>query len=249
MTAEGFERSLGISIAIHMGIASVLFLRAVFVPDTPIEIRNAIRVDVVGLPEKLENPEALLPLPAKEEPAPAPSVKPQEVLKHVKTPPKPEAPRLPGPKTKKADIAKAQSKALKELQRRDALERIKNQLANGKSATAGRQIKGNRVAEGDSLTGLEKLDFERYYSELRQKIRTNFTLPQWLADSGLKAKIQVLIDDKGQLIKKILIQPSGNEVFDTKAMEAIEASVPLPPPPQRLQGVLSTSGIVFGFPE
>lgn len=250
MTADRLEHSLMISLALHMGLASVLFLRAVFVPDAPIEIRNAIRVDVVGLPEKMQNPEASLPPPPKEEPTPAAPAKPPEPAKPVvKTPPKPEAPKLPDPKARKADLAKAQNKALKELQRRDALNRIKEQLAKGKSQETGKQVKGNRVSEGDSLTGLEKLDFERYYSDLRQKIRTNFTLPQWLADSGLKAQIQVLIDDKGQVLKKVVIKSSGNEVFDAKALEAIEASLPLPVPPARLQSVLSTSGIVFGFPE
>jgi TonB family protein len=251
MTPDRLERSLMISLALHMGLASLLFLRAVFVPDALVEIRTAIRVDVVDLPEKMESPVETLPPIAKPESASSAPVRPQEPAQPLPKapPPKAETPKLPSHKIKKVDLAKAQNKALKELRKREALDRIQEQLAKGRAAEAKKQVKGNRVATGDSLTGLERLDFERYYAELRQKIRTNFTLPQWLADSGLKAQIQVLIDDQGQLIKKNILKSSGNEVFDAKAQEAIEASLPLPAPPQRLRSVLSTSGIVFGFPE
>lgn len=246
MTADRFERALMISLSVHCALAALLFLRAVFVPDAPIEIQNAIRVDVVGLPQKVQNPEEPLP-PAKEEAAPLATEKTEPVKPQVEV--KPEAPKVPSPNAKKTELAKSQKKALEELKRRAALDSIKDQLTKGKSPEAGKQVAGNKVSAGNSLTGLDRLDYDRYFDEIRQKMRTNFSIPQWLADAGYKTQIQVLVDDRGYIIKKIIVKSSGNDVFDAKAIEAVEASVPLPAPPQRLHGVLSTSGIIFNFPE
>ncbi len=245
MTADGLERTLIISLIGHLAIASVIFLRAAFVPEQPIEIRNAIKVDIVGLPEKMDEPS--LPLSqTKETLATADKEKaPLAPIKESKV----ETPTLPDPKGPKKDLAKSQKRALEELKRRAALDRIREQLAKGKSQEPARLVRGNQISPGNALSGLDKIAYDRYFDELREKMRANFSLPQWLADAGYKAQIQVLIDERGLIVKKILISSSGNEVFDAKAIEAVDASAPLPAPPQRLQGLLSTSGIIFGFPE
>src|SRR5438105_5892715 len=73
MTADNFSRNVMISGLGHVGIVLLIFLRAVTMPSEHVEIRNAIRVDVVGLPQKMET------LPEKAEvapkPAPAPATK------------------------------------------------------------------------------------------------------------------------------------------------------------------------------
>lgn len=247
MTADRFERALLISLSAHCVLAALLFLRAVFVPDESIAIRNAIRVDVVGLPQKIKDLEEPLP-PAKEESAPAAPEKVEPAPK-AKAEVKPEAPTIPNPNAKKADLAKSQKKALEELKRLSALERIKDQLAKGKSPEAGKQVAGNKLSQGNSLTGLDKLEYDRYFDEISQKMRANFSFPQWLADAGYKVQVQVLVDERGYIIRKFIVKSSGNDVFDAKAIEAVEASSPLPAPPQRLQGPLSTSGITLGFPQ
>lgn len=243
MSADRFERMLLISLGGHLVIGCLLFLQAVLVPDSPIEVRSAIRVDVVGLPAKMENPDPTLP-PAETEPAPSAPKAPEKAKE------KSEVPEMPDPKAKSKDLAKSQKKALEELKRQAALDRIKEQLANkGKSATPGSKIAGNKVAAGDSLTGLEQIEHDRYISELRNIMRANFAIPQWLAESGYKTQVRILVDERGYVIKKSILRSSGSEIFDAKAIEAIDSSSPLPAPPQRLRGHLATSGIILGFPE
>ncbi|MGE3684507.1 MAG: energy transducer TonB [Bdellovibrionales bacterium] len=247
---EPFLRQLMISAAAHLGVASLVFLKAVFMPSEPIEIRRAIHVDVVGLPDKIvemPKPDAKPPEPAPAPPLPKPAPEPPQSKtpppKAEVTPPKPEAPKV--------DLSKKQNRALERLKAMAALEKIQGEVEkkDQNKKEVARPVKGNQVSEGNSLTGLERIEYDRYFDDLEKKIHENWSIPQWLADANLKAQIQVLIDERGFVIKKLIRKSSGNEVFDSKVIEAIESSNPLPAPPPRLKGLLSTSGIIFNFPE
>ena len=225
----------------HTALALFLFVRAVFVPSEPIEIRRAIRVDVVDLPRKMTEQELAPPAP---EPV-APKVLPPKQVK--------EKPAVKEPK--KIDLTKSQNKALDKIKAMAALDRIKSEVSEEKknqkkpAEKAGTQIRGNQVNAGNSLTGLDKIEFDRYFDDLHQKVLSNWSIPQWLADMPLKAQVQILLDEKGFVTKKTLLKSSGNQIFDGKVLEAIESSSPLPAPPARLVGKLATSGIILNFPE
>lgn len=245
--SESFPRAFYVSLAGHAAVFALLFLRAVLIPDEPIQIRNVIRVDMVGLPEKSQT---LTP------PAPPPKVEskpePKSEARPEPTPvkpaePKPAAPSVNLNKNKKPDVKESQKKALDRLKAMDALEKIASE--ESKAAAKPAPVKGNQLAAGNALTGLEKIEFDRYFDDLKTQILNHWALPQWLADAGLKASVQVWIDDKGFVTKKVIRRSSGNDVFDAKAIEAVEASSPLPAPPSRIRGALATKGIVFNFPE
>lgn len=249
---DTFSRNIWISAAAHGVLALFIFVKAVITPGEPIEIRRAIRVDVVGLPAKITEPVAL-PEPAPSKAQPAKPVEPVKELppKEVPKAPEPKNPTVNLDKKKPApDLKKAQNRALERLKQMEALEKIKNDVSSTKptSAKSG-VIAGNKVSEGNSLTGLEKIEYDRYFDDLEGKVRANFQLPQWLAESTLKAQVQVLIDAKGFVIRKIIRRPSGNPDFDAYVIQAIDASSPFPIPPERLTGPLSTSGVILNFPE
>ncbi|MBX3020692.1 MAG: TonB family protein [Bdellovibrionales bacterium] len=243
---DSFSRAIWISVLGHGIVVTLIFLRAVVMPVEPFEIKNAIRVDIVGLPEKA----AEFPTePAK--PVAKPEVK---EVKPVPPTPKPEVkadvPTVPD-KTKKKDLSKSQQKAMEKLKAMSALEKIKQDLKREKDAKAetSKVVKGNQVSEGDSPTGMERLDFDRYLSEVRATVAQHNSVPQWLADGGYRTIIRVFIDERGFIVKKVIEGPSGNEVFDAKAIEAVEASSPLPPPPQRLRARAASIGLLFRFPQ
>src|SRR4051812_8840610 len=100
MTADPFIRNVMISGVGHVAVALLIFFRAISMPSEHIEIRNAIRVDVVGLPQKLQE----LPSQAVEKPAPAPKALPKKAdsVPVVKTKAK------EAPKKKEIDHSKAQ---------------------------------------------------------------------------------------------------------------------------------------------
>jgi colicin import membrane protein len=244
MTADKFSRNLMISGFGHIAVVLIIFFRAVTMPNEHLELRNAIRVDMVGLPQKME----ALPEKVAEKPAPAPAVK--EMPKKVQVEPvKPKAPEVPV-KKKEVDHAKNEKRAMEKLKAMEALEKISQEVGREKTAKPkATVVAGNKLAAGNSLTGLEKIEYDQYFDELEKKIHGAWSIPQWLADIDLKAQVLVLIDDKGDVLRKTFKKSSGNEIFDAKVLEAIDASSPLPPPPARLRGLLSTSGIVFNFPQ
>lgn len=246
---DRFSRDMMISGFGHGLIFVLIFVRAVFAPSEPMQIRRAIRVDVVDLPQKLN--EETLPPPAPPSP-PQPSAatpKPEPVTQ----PPAPK-PSKPEPiKLKAEKTAKAQNQAINKLKAQSTIEKFKQDLShekkNAPTKPAASQVAGNVISKGNSLSGLEKIEYDRYLVSLEEKIRSNWSIPQWLADADFKAQVQILIDERGYIVKKIFLKSSHNEVFDAKVMEALEGSSPLPPPPARLHGFLSTSGIVVNFPE
>lgn len=245
---DNFNRILGISAVGHVAVFVFIFFQAVLIPRHPIDLTQAIRVDVVGLPEKLTE----LPPPVKEAVPEAPAQKETVTAlpeKAAPEPVKPKAPSVPVKANKKTNIKDAQKSALAKLKALQALEKITAEVGAKNAKARPTVVKGNAVNAGNSLTGLDKIEYDRYFDDLKNKISEQFNLPQWLAQAKLRAQVLVLIDERGYVIKKVIRTSSGNEVFDAKALEAVENSSPLPEPPARLRGVLSTSGITFNFPQ
>lgn len=234
----------------HVLILFFFTVTTYIIGPAEITLPQAIRVDVVGLPEKIEKPE-LHPKPkAESKPEPAkPKLPPKEAAELAK----PKAPVLPGPKAKATDKSKAQREALNKIKAASAMDRIREQLEKERAekqaaATKSATIKGNKVSEGNSLTGLDAIEFDKYLAELQARLNANFEIPQWLADADLSAVVVITIDERGYVTRKTMTKSSGNTVFDTIVMGTIEKSSPMPPPPDRLRGRLATSGIPVKFP-
>jgi colicin import membrane protein len=234
---DPFQRFIVISLGAHVCLIAFFTLRAVVFPSEPIQIRSAIRVDMVALPEK-QSPKPAAP------PAAAPKVE-------IKKPAAKEHPKNTPKKTAKPKVDLKQTKA----QQQEALNRLKalEAIEKFKEAEAAKQktqeYKGNVVTEGSSLTGLAQIEFDRYLSQIETNIRQNWNLPKWLEDANLRAQVRVMIDERGYVINKKIETSSGNESFDDTVIAAVEKASPLPPPPDRLKNVLSTRGFVLNFPE
>lgn len=268
------KRGLGISFALHALIISVFTLKTVFFDPEPIDFSQAVRVDMVGLPDKVD-PKDLAAPPAKENPKPALPEKDPEPPKAVEkpvekvvekkpTPPKPEAPKLPPAKPKEDGVnlekVKSQQKnALEKLKAMAALEKIKEDVADqkkkaaasgtGKAATGSTPIKGNVLSPGTSLTGLSKLQHDTYASDLDRHIKQNWALPEWLANRDFKAQAVVYIDSRGNILGRKIVKSSGNPSYDEEVLATIDKSAPFPAPPEKFLAIVSVDGILIGFPE
>lgn len=238
--SDSFSRPVVVSIVAHALLVGLFAVRAAWFPNEPMMIRNAIRVDIVGLPDKVEAPEIETPAP------PAP---PKVEAKKVEVQ-KPAAPKVPAPSLKTAK--ETQRKALEKLKAMEAIEKLKGEVSEAKSkeemGKRPRRFAGNTPSAGNELTGLERLDFDRYFASLESQIRANWHLPGWLAQAQLRAQALVMINEQGQIIKRELLASSGNDVFDAEVLDAIDRST-FPAPPERLRDVLSLRGVVFNFPE
>lgn len=237
------------SVIAHVVLILVLTVRGYFFPSEPLQLESAIRVDIVGLPEKT----AVLPPPIEEPKPAAPTAAPPPVSKElppvVKEAPKKAEPVVlkptkPDPKAQKKnqDAALKRLEALARLDRQAKSEAVNKALADARNAQPA-PVRGNQISKGGSLSGLTRLDHAKYLDDLEGRIKANWRPPKFLANSHLRVRVVLLIDPHGAILRKSIVQSSGNNVFDESAIAAIENALPLPPPPENLQGLLANQGV------
>ena len=269
---DRLNRGLVISFALHVGLVLFFVVKTVFFTPETIDFSQAIRVDMVGLPEKVD-PKTLAPKSeAKENPKPAlpdkEPPKPEEKVVEKKPEPvkqpKAEPVKVP-PKTAKKDdgvnlekVKHQQQSAIDKLKAMAALEKIKEDVANskpktppgtGKAAAGAQQIKGNVLSAGTALTGLSKLQHDTYAADLDAHIKQNWFVEEWLAKRDLKAQARVFIDARGYILGRKIVKSSGNPSYDDAVLTAIDKSSPFPPPPEKFVSIVGVDGILIGFPE
>lgn len=239
-----FFKYVSISVAAHIGVVLFFGLKGLFYTSEPILIQKAIHVDLVGLPDKYEPEqvaEAVKTSESTKKPEPAkaeekPTAKAAESSK----------PSVNLNAKKKEELASKQKKAMEKLKAMEALEKIESEVQASKKQ---KPIKGVVAASGDSLTGLDRIEYERYFTDVEQHLKKNWMLPSWMLELDIRAQVLVQLDDKGYVTTKKMVTPSGNPDFDEKVLESIDRSSPFPPPPERLIGVLKNRGVIFNFPK
>ncbi|MCB0411405.1 MAG: TonB C-terminal domain-containing protein [Bdellovibrionales bacterium] len=240
---DSFKKFVLWSAAGHIALFLSFVIKAMILPSEPLQIRSAIRVDLVRLPDKIETPPKPQPKPTKPNAAEKAKTKPETRPKPKAEPTKKEAPKVDLNKKNKDK----QNEALNKLKAMQALEKIRKQKEEEKEAAP--EYKGNIVHEGNSLTGLDQIEFDKYFSDVEAAVKEHWSLPRWLEDSQLRAQVRVMVDDRGYVIRRDLIASSGNQIFDDLVITTVEQSSPLPPPPARLRNLLSVRGFVINFPE
>ena len=238
-TDDLFTQSLKLSLVVHVSFVLIFSLKSFIFPSKTIEIPNAIRVDLVGLPDKPE----LVKKKAKPKPKPKP---------------KPKAKEKPKPKPKKKDTTKSdQQRALEKLNQLAAIEKLKEQkpvkpaqeaeIEDVKPETP--EYKGNLVTSGNSFTGLSGIEAQGYWADAKAHVQNFWALPEWLSSARLRAKVVVMIDESGRVTRAEVYQSSGNDAFDNAALSAVEAASPFPVPPERIRDTITSSWMIFNFPE
>lgn len=250
-------KGLKVSVGLHIALVVAFTIRAVFFAPVKIDYSAAVRVDIVGLPDKVQEQQ----LPPKQEEAAKPESKPEPV---VKTPPKEAKVEKPVKAPKKDAEAinlnkekNKQKEALEKLKAMAAIEEMKKEAEKESKKAAGvgdtksnaTKIKGNVLAAGTALTGLNKLQHDSYLSSLDQQIKQHWFLPEWLAKKPLRAQVRLKIDDKGRILSREIVLSSGNSSYDELALETIDKSAPFGAPPEKFVTIVAVNGLVIGFPE
>lgn len=264
------DNGILISLGLHFFILSLFILQNVFFDGEKIDYESAIRVDIVGLPDKIQNQVPSEPAPSESKPAPKEEPKPPEPqaavepetttkLPDKKLPQESEAIKLTKEKNKPEPsdkIKKKQQDALDKIKRMSALDKIKSDVENeqrkdtlSKLSKSTHQYKGNVLNAGTELTGLNKIQHENYVSLLDKKIKENWTLPQWLANKNYKAQALIKIDENGVVVYNQIYKSSGNTSYDDIVIETINKSSPFPKPPEKFVDIVGIKGILIGFPE
>lgn len=265
---DDLKKGLVISLGAHVVLALYFIVKNMIFPSASFDAIPAVRVDIVALPDKISpndlpqkssEPEAKAPLP------PEPPAKPK--AEPIPTPaPKVPTPAKTDPEAINLEKAKAKQKeALSRLKSLDALDKIKDDVskeskeaeqkrldalaANARAQAGAAKIKGNVLAAGSELTGIDRLQHEEYRANLDRHIKPFWQLPEWLGRKNLKAQVLVKIDGQGRLISKQLLKPSGNPDFDDSVMDTIDRAIPLPAPPVKFVAKVGMEGILLEFGE
>jgi len=242
-----------------------MIIQVVFYPSEALDLSQAIRVDMIDLPDKLTSqpiPEDTSKLPEKKvaEPTPEPEEKKPEPVPEVKPEPKvvkeEPKPKLPEKKEKPADdainINKVKSKqkdALNKLKAAAAIEKLKEEESKKAEARPKQVFKGRALSAGTAITGLDKLQSDSYLSQLDARIKSHWALPQWLIGKPLRARVHIKFDEAGTIIYKKISQSSGNQTYDEYCLLAIDKATPLPKVPEKFSTVYKVDGVVIGFPD
>jgi colicin import membrane protein len=247
--SDSFNKFVWSSLAIHICIVGIFTIRAALFPDDPSIFQNAVQVDLVALPDKLDP--ANLPTPAapeaiKENVIPEPKA-PKPALAEKKIPKEvdPEAVNLN--KTKKKETAAFDK--LKQLSALEEIERQEKEEAKKQALQKINKIKGNVLSSGNDLRGIAKLQHENYISLVENHIRKYWATPEWLKSKKLSAQVKVRFDEKGNIVYRSLMKSSGNQSFDDLVIDTVEKASPVPIPPDKFVRILNVEGILLGFPE
>jgi outer membrane biosynthesis protein TonB len=247
---DRLKRALGYSVVFHIALFVVFAVRAIFYPSEPLQLDNAIHVDMVSLPDKQTATLPPMPAPVVEPPKAEP--KPPEP--QAETPPKP-LPVAPVPETPKVNLDKTKHSEDAALKRLAALERLEKMSAPSTQPTKAAPsaavqpapIKGNQISHGSDLRGIVRLEHQSYLQSIDQQVKSHWNLPQWLANANLTARVRLYIDAHGNVTKKEFVVSSRNQVYDDHVMATIDAAVPLSPPPSDLMNMIAIDGIVLEF--
>ena len=204
-----------------------------FQTDKKIQIPNAIRVDMVSLPEiRLQSQ----------------TVKSENRKSDIVS-------KKPKLKEKKKPLKK--TKINKQIKKTKINKQIKKTKANKQKNKSPKKtqrkktpVKGNKMALGNS-TEQQRADLQSqtmsaiqtYLEDITEGVKTNWNLPKYLADKDLETQVEIRIDDKGVIFYKQIFTSSGNALFDSWVLKAIENKAT--DPPSKLIREQMKEGIIF----
>lgn len=264
------KKSFALSFGAHvlLLISAILVTKFIMGPSSKrnleIEIiQSSVRVDVVGMPKftvqelkEMQRNAAPAEPEAKPEEAAAPQVAetPKEEVKEdvIK-----EGDLVVEEQKKQADFTNLLSSySSKKVKKKEAPAPAK--AANTVIAGKGNKIidnlilEGNKVSAGSALVGditsEASSEFSSYVQAMPEKVRVHWKLPSYLLNQNLKCRIKVYLNSNGNLIKSEIVESSGVEEFDTRALRAIKDAAPFPNPSKDVGTRLATYGIILGFP-
>ena len=123
---------------------------------------------------------------------------------------------------------------------------IKNLLIEGNKIS-----KGENIIEGKTLLKEEESlqIINDYISRVRQSVRSYWKLPEYLKENkNYRCRIQIFISDDGSLLSLNVIEKSGNEEFDKRALQTVEMAAPFPPVDPVIRKRVLNGDLILGFP-
>lgn len=230
--------AVAISLAVHVVVLGGALVAA--------KVNAAPKIDLSQKPitaklVRLGKPRDKKLLPRKYKVPPPP--KPQAVL-----PVKTEAP--PAPEPKKPEPEKPKEKPKTPERNEDPLAAAVAKLGEiDPKADPDEEPPGALDGDpmGDSAVGSEG---DRYLALVQRAVRGNYKVPNIISDrerAFLNATVVIFVAPDGTILRREVEQSSGNQHFDAALLRAVDASSPLPPPPEGWRQKFRTEGLGLKF--
>lgn len=232
------------------------------------ELTQSVRVDIVGLPSRTMQELKNLP--------PLSSAKPRQIIEKKINSETPDTNKVKD-QEKKAETESAPEEKvdfkdlMKNLSQKDVIKAEKNKdpqiiqkAKKHNQENADKNInqqslkeiilEGNKIREGTSHAGSQSdqemilTELEAYMVSLPDEIRPYWKLPTFLQNQPYRCRIRIFINSAGEIFKKELVESSGSEEFDERALRALDNVQKVTPPKLSFVPHLMRRGVVLGFP-
>jgi TonB family protein len=185
-------------------------------------------------------------LPTKEEPKAPPEAKPEPVPEPVAAPPPaPAAVAIPSKDVKPDDVKKTKTADTEVKDSKKSLFDAMKKVARG-----GKPEESEGAADGDVNGDSARQEGEKYYGLLSAVVKRNYDVSDTIDEAErrtLKALVSIRLGASGELLSVKLTKRSGNELFDSAVVSAVNRAAPFGPPPEHLRDSLKTQGVTFAF--
>ncbi len=253
--------AVGVSLGLHLVLVAVLAFWPGWRFSRPKVFAPVYNVTLVS-PGVLARPIPAAPKPAPKpapkaaplKPAirPAPAAKPEPKKEAVALPKDKPARLKPKPAVEQPDPSRLLASRLKNLEKEVAAERKADQrlasvLDRLEKRVATREAASGAFSAGATAADTNSLRFQVYYTEIWERVRREWVLPEALVKSSrnLEAVVVARIRRDGSLAKLWLEKSSGNSRLDASALRAVEKAAPFPPLPSVVRGREHEIGLRF----
>ena len=125
---------------------------------------------------------------------------------------------------KLAQIKQQQDEAKKKQQDEEAERKRKEQ-----EAARQKQLAEDQKAKAEEQAQQDRQFINNFSAEIKRRVSNNFNISG--LPPGLKCVISVRVIPGGEILNVSINRSSGNEIFDSRALVAVQKSSPLPVPP------------------
>lgn len=114
-------------------------------------------------------------------------------------------------------------------------------------ALEGNELSRGSVSVGEN-TGFSDDDYQIYLSSIPSQVRPYWSLPSYLSDKNLRARVKIRLDGRGRIIDLKLVESSGVDEFDRRALQSIKSVKLFTTPSKSIRELLAIKGVILGFP-
>jgi len=104
----------------------------------------------------------------------------------------------------------------------------------------------NNSNSSDLISGKQMSELSYYASQISMQAKRNWNLPSYLTNQALTTQVEININSEGTLIYKQILISSGDDLYDSFVLKAIEKASPYPKPFPSVQKIIQ-GGIVLNM--